>query len=171
MTAAPPDDLEALAAHIAARLTAAAETRRGAWRTPVLATSTPHGPSARVVVVRSVEAARRRLEIYTDARSAKPGEIAADPRVALTFWDDAAAEQLRMTGSAGAVEDAGAVAARWRAIGPSGQALYGGDPERLVVLEMRWDAWDWLWIGAEPHRRARFTWAPDGTHRADWVDP
>ena len=171
MTTAPPDDLEALAAHIAGRLTAAAETRRGDWRTPVLATLAAVGPSARVVVVRSVEPHRRLLEIFTDSRSAKVGEIAADPRVALTFWDADAAEQLRMTGRAREADDAHTVAARWAAIGPAGQALYHDDPSRFVVLEMRWDAWDWLWIGAEPHRRARFTWAPDGRSEAGWAVP
>lgn len=171
MTVPPPDDLEALAAHIAGRLAAAADTRQGAWRTPMLATNTHEGPSARVVVVRSIDAEERRLEIFTDARSAKVGEIAADPRTALIFWDAEAQEQLRMTGRAQAVADPSQIATRWRAIGPAGQALYEGDAARFAVLEMRWDAWDWLWIGTDPHRRARFAWAPDGSLETSWTDP
>ena len=171
MTVPPPDDLDALAAHVADRLTAAAETRRGGWRTPVLATTTPDGPSARVVVLRSIEPPARRLELFTDARSAKVSEIGADPRVALTFWDDGAQEQLRVTGRASAVTDPAVVAARWRAIGTTGQALYGGDAARFVVIGLSWTAWDWLWIGGEPHRRARYSWDQAGRRGAAWTAP
>lgn len=167
----PPDDLNALATHIAGQLTEAVERRRGAWRTPVLATATPQGPSARVIVLRVLDADTRCLEIFTDARSAKVGEIAAEPLVALTFWDPETSEQLRIAGPAGAVEDDARLAARWAAIGTAGQALYDGDPRRFVVLEVVWRSWDWLWIGAEPHRRARFRWTPDGRRDAAWAAP
>ena len=171
MSGGPPDDLDALAVRIADRLRRAAETRRGAWRTPVLATVSDNGPSARVVVVRAVAAERCRLEIFTDARAAKVAEIAAEPRAALTFWDPEAAEQLRMSGHALAVADPARLAARWQAIGPAGRALYADDPARFVVLDLRWDAWDWLWIGDAPHRRARFTWSADGRREAAWAAP
>lgn len=173
MTVSPPDDLpddlDTLAAHVANRLKAAAETRQGPWRTPVLATAAPDGPSARVVVLRTIDPAARRLEIFTDARSAKVAEIAAESRVALTFWDADAAEQLRMAGQARSVIDPVLMERRWQAIGPAGRALYGGDAARFVVLEMRWVAWDWLWVGGDPHRRARFCWGPDGAQGAAWT--
>jgi general stress protein 26 len=171
MTVPPPDDLDTLADRIVRRLVDAADRRQGAWRTPVLSTLTPDGPTARVIVVRSLDADACALEIFTDARSAKVVEIAADPRVALTFWDPQASEQLRMTGEARAVTDPAEIADRWQAIGATGQALYDGDPGRFVVLEVVWTAWDWLWIGAEPHRRATFTWASEGGRDAAWTAP
>ena len=171
MSSPPPDDLGALAVRIAGRLAEAAERRHGAWRTPVLATATPQGPSARVIVLRALNADTRRLELFTDARSAKVGEIAADPRVALTFWDPETSEQLRMAGQAEAVADSERVADRWAAIGPAGHALYDGDTRRFVVLDVVWNRWDWLWIGADPHRRARFVWTPKGRRDAAWIAP
>lgn len=171
MTVPPPDDLDTLADRIVRRLVDAADRRQGAWRTPVLSTLTPDGPSARVIVVRSVDADACALEIFTDARSAKVAEIAADPRVALTFWDPQTSEQLRMTAEARAVTDPARIADRWQAIGAAGQALYDRDPGRFVVLEVDWTAWDWLWIGGEPHRRATFTWTPQGRREAAWTAP
>ncbi|MDF1793287.1 MAG: pyridoxamine 5'-phosphate oxidase family protein [Thalassobaculaceae bacterium] len=176
MTALPPDDLETLAAHIADRLTTASDTRRGAWRTPVLATASANGPRARVVVIRSVDVAARRIEIFTDAGSHKVDEIAADPRVALTFWDPDTGEQLRVAARAYAVADPTLVDARWSDIGSAGQALYGDGPAidrraRFVVLQAVWNAWDWLWIADTPHRRATLTWTDDGRRETSWIDP
>lgn len=175
MTAAPPEDLDALTTHIAERLRGAADSRKGPWRTPVLSTVGAGGPNARVVVIRSIEPAARRIEIFTDSRSAKLAEIAADPRVALTFWDPDAHEQLRIAAVARTVEDTALVDARWEAIGPVGQALYGDGPAaatrgRFVVIEAVWSLWDWLWIGATPHRRARITWER-GAPQGRWIAP
>lgn len=177
MTAAPPEDLDALVAHITGRLVDAADSRRGPWRTPVLATVATNGaPAARTVVIRSVDPQARRVEIFTDRRSAKVAEIAADPRAALTFWDETAGEQLRIDASIRQVEDDDLKTARWEAIGPAGRALYGDgpgapNPELFVVLESVWSAWDWLWIGGTPHRRARFVWSGSEADDAAWIDP
>ena len=76
-----------------------------------------------------------------------------------------------MAGRARAQTDAAILDARWQAIGPTGQILYGGEQSRMLVLEVVWTAWDWLWIGGAPHRRASFTWTPDGLRDATWVAP
>ncbi|MEQ8586259.1 MAG: pyridoxamine 5'-phosphate oxidase family protein [Thalassobaculaceae bacterium] len=170
MTAPPCDDLEALAAHVGDRLATAVDTREGPWRTPVLATLGADGPSARVVVARSIDLRPRRLEIFTDRRSAKVGEIEAAPRVSLAFWDPAAQQQLRMAAVARSSEDQELVGARWDAIGPAGHALYDGDRDRFVVIEAVWTEWDWLWIGGTPHRRARFSWLR-GIPEGSWIAP
>lgn len=179
MTPSPDQDLSTIERHVAERLAAAADSRRGAWRVPVLSTVTADGgPTARTVVVRSIDIGQRRLEIFTDTRSAKVGEIAVAPRVALTFWDPDAAEQLRMSGTAATVEDTDLVDARWAAIGPRGRGLYRTSPEpvddgrsRFTVLHVTWTAWDWLWIGDVTHRRAHLTWSSRGDVSAHWVDP
>lgn len=175
--AAIPNSVDGLSAHILQRLTRSAQERAGAWRTPVLSTVACDGaPAARTVVVRAVDTPARRLEIFTDSGSAKVAEILSDPRVALTFWDADAQEQLRLTGTAQRVTDTARVDARWHAIGPAGHALYGDGPAtdrraRFAVLDVTWQTWDWLWIGGVPHRRARFTWS--GTHDPEsaWIDP
>lgn len=170
MTVPPYDDLDALAAHVGDRLAASVDARAGAWRTPVLTTVGDDGPSARVVVVRSIDLRTRRLEIFTDRRSAKVAEIEAAPTVALAFWDAAAQQQLRMSAVARSSEDRELISARWDAIGPAGHALYDGDPGRFVVIEAVWTAWDWLWIGGTPHRRARFSWLR-GVPEGRWIAP
>ncbi|MCR9070361.1 MAG: pyridoxamine 5'-phosphate oxidase family protein [Alphaproteobacteria bacterium] len=170
MTTSYCDDLDALAADVLSRLETAVDGREGPWRTPMLATAGPEGPSARVVVIRSIDPRTRRLEIFTDARSAKVREIEADPRVALAFWDPTAQQQLRMSAVARSVGDREQIDSRWHAIGAIGQALYDGDPARFVVIEAVWTEWDWLWIGGKPHRRARFSWLR-GVPEGRWIDP
>jgi pyridoxine/pyridoxamine 5'-phosphate oxidase len=177
MTTMAPDDLAVLEHHVVERLSQAVMSRRGAWRTPVLATiATDGAPTARTVVIRRLDPEARLMEIFTDARSAKIAQIAAEPRVALTFWDPDAAEQLRVVGRAHRVEDASLVDARWEAIGPRGQEIYaessaGTGRDRLMVLHVVWQEWDWLWIGDITHRRARLHWTAEGTVQAAWIDP
>jgi hypothetical protein len=83
------------------RLGRATRDRRSAWHTPVVATVGADGqPSARVMVLRGVDRAGGMLRLHTDLRTAKVGEIAANPRVALLFYDAGAKLQLRLEGDA-----------------------------------------------------------------------
>jgi pyridoxamine 5'-phosphate oxidase len=68
---------------------------RSPLRLPVIATAGAQGPSGRVVVLRSVEAASRMLTLFTDARSPKVAALLQDPRLAWTFWDAQLALQIR----------------------------------------------------------------------------
>jgi pyridoxamine 5'-phosphate oxidase len=64
-----------------------------------LATSTPDGhPSARIVLLKHVDAAG--FVFFTDYRSRKGTELAANPHVSLCFWWDALQRQVRITGTA-----------------------------------------------------------------------
>ena len=83
------------------------------WRTPVVATTGPSGPAARVVVLRAVDSARQVLELHTDARSPKVADIAADPRVAWTFYDPAGAVQVRAMGRSAVIRDGPGFRAAW----------------------------------------------------------
>ncbi len=74
--------------------------RRSAFHTPVLATQSPSGPEARVLVLRAFDLPTRTLTFHTDTRSAKLLQLQADNRVALTFYDAARKTQLRMNGTA-----------------------------------------------------------------------
>jgi pyridoxamine 5'-phosphate oxidase len=65
----------------------------------VLATSGPDGrTTARVVLLRGFDA--RGFVFYTNTRSLKGRQIAANPSVALCFYCDALAEQVRIEGLA-----------------------------------------------------------------------
>ena len=73
-----PDDL--LADTWRTLVRAVADSRH-AWRWPALATIGADGaPDVRTVVLRNASEALRRLELHTDARSAKVAQVAARPQ-------------------------------------------------------------------------------------------
>jgi pyridoxamine 5'-phosphate oxidase len=63
-----------------------------------LATATPDGhPSARVVLLKGID--ERGFVFFTDYRSRKGLELAANPRAALCFWWAEVERQVRVTGT------------------------------------------------------------------------
>ncbi len=71
----------------------------------VLATTTPDGaPSARAVILRGVD--RRGLVFYTDRRSRKGRELAANARAALVMLWSAPRRQVRIEGRVERLDDA-----------------------------------------------------------------
>jgi pyridoxamine 5'-phosphate oxidase len=63
-----------------------------------LATSTPDGhPSARVVLLKRFD--ETGFVFFTDYRSRKGAELAANPRASLCFWWDALQRQVRISGT------------------------------------------------------------------------
>lgn len=68
--------------------------------TPVLATQTADGPTARIVVLREADAQSRRLRCHTDFRSLKVAEIAAQPNVTWLFYHAGQKIQMRAFGTA-----------------------------------------------------------------------
>ncbi|MEY8876468.1 MAG: pyridoxamine 5'-phosphate oxidase family protein [Leptothrix sp. (in: b-proteobacteria)] len=84
-----------------------------AWRRAVLATTDADGPQVRSVVLRDIDRARRALLFYTDARSAKVGQLRHDPRAQLLCWSEALGWQIRLRCQIG-IETSGLdVTARW----------------------------------------------------------
>jgi pyridoxamine 5'-phosphate oxidase len=70
----------------------------------VLATVSPDGcPSARAVILRGLD--ERGFVFFTDTRSAKAADLAAEPRAALVFLWSAQERQVRVTGRVGALGD------------------------------------------------------------------
>lgn len=89
------------ARHVWERLSGAARDRDDPLRLMTLATTRDGGgASARIVVLRDVEAAQRVLEFHTDNRSPKVGELEAEPRITLLFWDPETRLQVRAEGRA-----------------------------------------------------------------------
>jgi hypothetical protein len=163
-------------------LVRACHDRRTGWRLPALATVDATGaPRVRTVVLRGADRATASLLIHTDARSAKAGELAREPRTSLMFWDAAGRRQLRAEGEATVHTDDTAFAA----LTPEQRVVYALDPPpgtpithpdamtpadpsaAFRVLRVRVRLLDWLELGTK-QRRARFDVESD---RASWIAP
>ena len=168
--------LSALATRIWTTLAQAIDEPANPWRTPVLATSGPAGPNARTVVLRGVTRPGYELLAFSDARTAKVVELTAEPRAAWLFYDPQERVQLRAVTTV-RLHTADAVAQRYwhrlpavnrcqyQSANPPGRTvaapadghiLTPGDAGHLTVIVATVEALDWLWLGPEQHRRARF---------------
>ncbi len=164
----PSDDT--LASRVWTELSRATREREHAWRTPVLATlGVDQSPQARTVVLRSADALRGELRIFTDVRSPKVAELRARPQAVLVFWSALLSWQLRVDVTMQVMDRGPDVDAAWERIarsaaasdylGPAapGQLMGGGqaasaetvDAHHLAVLVGSVRAMDWLALG--PH--------------------
>ena len=170
------------------------QDRRSAFHTPVLATHSPDGPQARVLVLRAFELATRTLTFHTDTRSAKLLELDADPRAALTFYDAARKVQIRMNGTCTVHTNNALSHQRWSASRPSSLRCFAGAPPGAVsqmptsglpadlegrepelaeladaeahfaVLTVGVQRLEWLHLHTRGQRRAAFGWASADGH-------
>jgi hypothetical protein len=175
-----------LAATLAAAwdtLEAGTRDRAAPARHIVLATTGPHGPEARLLVLRAIDRAAGTLTLWTDTATAKAAQLAEDPRAALLVWDPDARVQVRLR--AGIALRPG-TPAEWSALPESARTLYGGvpapgapiqspdahtispDPTRFTILTASIDEIETLRL-ATPHERARFTRADGFT--GCWLAP
>lgn len=174
-------------------LEAAAEGRGHGFRTPGLATrDAALGSALRSVVLRGARRQGRRLRFYSDRRSRKVAEIAAESRVALLFYDGPAGVQVRVNALARVHGEAALARAAWADLAPASRRDYQapaapGTPcpapvmglveatdhgfENFAVVDCA--AWrlDWLHLDPRGHRRAVFTWDDAEHPRATWVVP
>lgn len=167
-------------------LLAATGTDRHPWRHAVLATVDGERADARLVVIREVDHASRRLVVYTDARAAKVRQIGAHPQGTIVMWSDAHGWQLRCR-VALAVDTRGlAVTSRWANIrltrgarddvalnapgtpiaAPAAPGALADGLEHFAVVHASVQAIDWLEIDGGGQRRAIFDAAG-----ARWVQP
>jgi len=156
-----------------AELCAAVVDKSHPWRLGVLATTDGVEADARTVVLRELDAARRSLLVYTDARSAKARQAASHPRATLVLWSEVLGWQLRLRLQL-AVQTAGlTVSSRWAQLKmtpaahdylsplPPGSTLARPLPQRgsrgyFAVLSAEVRSVDWLELHADGHRRAIF---------------
>lgn len=177
-------ELPAIEAAIWQQLARACHDRHHAWRTPVLATVDAQGlPEARTLVLREVEAATRRLWVYSDARAAKIAHLARQPRATLLAWSPRLHWQVRLKLRVTLHTHGLALASRWARVklSPSASdylsarapgepldgttpALLAEDRAQFAALEAEVLEIDWLELHRDGHRRARF----DG-HDACWL--
>ena len=192
----PPhtEDLAAVLAAAFAMLADGVDNRKAAANRPALATVGTDGtPQVRTVVLRAFDPETRTLQVHADRRSAKIPELNANPHATLHVYDAAKDVQLRLSCRA-TVHCSGPVHDRaWAAKHPASRAYYTltatpGDPirspdegefasgqgdrgkENFAVLEIEILRLEWLYIGEEGHRRARFRWT-ETTVQSDWLVP
>lgn len=175
----PPEDL---VARLWRELQRAPHDRHHEWRTPVLATQgiDGSGPQARTVVLRHADAQLWSLRIYTDARSPKCSELAAQPLAQLTFWSKRLNWQLRVSAEATVEFEGEQVETAWERVKqspaaadylsalPPGQIQSSIKPKaensrqtlrqhHLAILNFKVSSMDWLALSKDGHRRARLT--------------
>lgn len=187
------DDLGAIRTEAFALLARGVADRRSPFHTPTLATLGLDGaPSARTLVLRGFDAPGRTIRLHSDARSGKCAELARDARCALHLYDAPHQVQLRLEGIATLHRDDAAADAAWAATRPFSRLIYGiapgpgtpvpapsaapavdaGARANFAVIHLHFARMEWLWLAAEGHRRARFTWSADGSREeATWLSP
>lgn len=179
-------NLPHLYAEVWTRLTRGVHDRHAPARHPTLATVSLQGkPQARTVVLRAADKTAGTLDIHTDLRSAKVGDLQVTPFAALHVWDSSAHLQLRLeaqvtilTGrDVDAIWDGVPVVSRlsYGITPPPGQPIARAldykkvsDAGSFVVLRLEIVTIDALHLGPN-HRRARFDRQSDWT--GTWLAP
>lgn len=178
-------------------LRSGAQDRRSAFHTPVFSSLGLDGrPLSRIVVLRAFDPDQRRLRFHTDLRSDKIEQIRHDPRVAITFYDASMKLQIRCDGLAVLHDHDDLSTMAWDTSQRMSKICYGTEPAPGNVIEQA-DAFvlpsdpdsiatgqnnfcavvtqvttlEWLWLGHQGHRRARFTWDGNGHSKAVWLVP
>lgn len=184
----PPQTMDALWRE----LRRARVDRRHPWRVMGLCTQGMEGPGVRQVVLRQVDEGERMVVAYTDARSAKVGEIAHCARVALLWWHPQKQWQLRAAAMASIASEGPEVDAHWAAVPPHARRDYAslsapGTPmsgestsvaaseaaarRHFRVMKLQLLQCEVLALGGtNPHLRLQWTWQTSGGwHREELV--
>jgi pyridoxamine 5'-phosphate oxidase len=181
-----PATLAAVEAAVWQELVHAAQDRRHAWRTPVLATGLADGADARVVVLREVDAPTRTLVFYTDTRSGKVAQLLERPTATVVMWSPALGWQLRCRVQLHLDTQGVSVLSRWARLKlspaaqdylsplppgsvidtPTPAVLSRDDRGHFGVIYARVRSLDWLELHPDGHRRARFD-----AEGARWLQP
>jgi pyridoxamine 5'-phosphate oxidase len=187
-----PDVLDRLWSRIGGALNG----RWTSWALPTLVSVGEDGaPRARVLALRAIDREARRLVFHADARSDKIRDITAEQRVAVLFFDRDDAVQARFDGVCEVHHADPVAAAAWRDVSGLRRAACAVDSEpgspldapqafttlpsaadadaafaNFAVLVVEADAIDWLWLGQEDMRRARFAWIA-GHWASSWIVP
>lgn len=174
------------------RLIRAPRDRNAPMQTPVIVTG---DVDARVMVLRAFDRTGWTLRLHTDVRAPKAGVIAADPRVAVLFYDKGAKIQIRARGEGQILTTGPEVDTAWAASTNFARRCYLGegpgaasdapnsglppefegvepDHEQLIparanfaLLIITLTAFDWLYLAHTGHVRAQFSRAGMG---AEW---
>lgn len=189
------DTLDACLTDCRDRLIRAPRDRKSPLHTPVIVTA---DVDARVMVLRAFDAAAWRLRLHTDTRAPKAAAVAADPRIAVLFYDKGAKIQIRARGFGEILRDGAEIDAAWNASTNFARRCYLGEgpgagsqvptsglpPEfegvepddaqlvpardNFALLKITLTALDWLYLAHTGHVRAQFSRAGDAGGAAAW---
>lgn len=189
------DDLAETLAECWRCLCDGAVNRESAFHTPCLATCGLDGaPQLRTVVLRAVDPLAAWLQVHSDPRTAKIGEVWTDPRCAIHAYSPADKVQLRMAARAEVMLEGDIVTAAWDRAKPMSRHCYqvtappgtavddpgavvfdaaatGGGRANFAVIRLHVSAIEWLYLEHRGHRRARFVKGADGTFEGSWLVP
>ena len=185
-------DLRALVDDVWHRIARALDGTWPPWALPTLATIAADGPRARVLALRTADAAAGTFVFHADARSDKIREISEDPRVSVVFFDPQDGIEARFTGRAALHRGDDVARAAWQGVSPLRRlaSRFTDPPGSRLSAPARFDALpvagegaanfavirvtvarlDWLWVGADDLRRASFVRTGAGWD-GDWTVP
>jgi pyridoxamine 5'-phosphate oxidase len=122
-------DLNEVLANAWALLEQGVASRRHGFHFAAVATVGVSGvPRIRTVILRAADSAVQRLRFHTDIRSQKCKDLAANPNIALVFYDEASKTQVRVEGRASLHSDDALADASWAASQPMSRLTYGTMP-------------------------------------------
>lgn len=164
-------------------MAAAARERGHGWRVMTLATIDGDRADARSVVLREVDAVQRKVTFYTDARSPKAAQIQTQPLGTAVAWCPSLSWQVRLHLRLSVQAHNDAARQRWSRLQMTpgaqdymsplapGETLSdpgrdSGAREHFAMVVGQVEAFDWLELHADGHRRAVF----DG-NGPRWVQP
>ncbi|HRD85228.1 MAG TPA: pyridoxamine 5'-phosphate oxidase family protein [Rubrivivax sp.] len=177
------DSLAEIEERVWSELQAAPRDAAHPWHVAVLATTDGMSGDGRSVVLRDVDAARRCIEFYTDARSPKLMQVQSHPRGTLVLWSEPTGWQLRLRVQLEAQLSGLSVSSRWARLKmtpaahdylsplPPGSRIAApgfdrGSRAYFAVVSAQVLAIDWLELHALGHRRALFE-----SGEAHWLAP
>lgn len=191
------DNLADIHGDIARRLGDAASNRSLPMHVPAVVTS---DVDARGMVLRAFDPDSWTLRFHTDARAPKVAAIAADPRMAVLFYDKPAKVQLRVRGTGRVLVDHPLTDAAWAESTNFARRCYLGDApgdeseratsglpvqfegvepddaqllparENFAVLLIELAELDWFYLAQSGHSRAQFSRSEQGWD-GRWVAP
>ncbi len=151
------------------------------------------GRKNRVVTLRAADPAAKTLRFHCDKRNLKVAELAANPAIALSFYDVSDRTQIRAEGRAVLHSGDAFARAAWDGSRPMSRVCYGTAPapgsviaardafalpdaddaiaagfENFVAVVIMVETMDWLYLRHGGHRRAAFD-LRDGSAR--WLAP
>lgn len=164
-------------------LTRGVHDRTLASNRPTLATS---GPELRTVVLRAASRTTQTLDIHSDARAGKIGQLRRDPQAALHVWDADARLQIRIRARAELHIDDDEAHRAFAALPEHGQRIYTAaaqagapipmpdavtfdGPAHFALIRLHLSEIELLHLSRDLHRRAQFRAAQGWAGR--WLVP